>query len=80
MSGYEDPKALFGGPSGLEFYHAIANIIADKEFLSPGALIALEVGHKQADIVCKLLSSVGVSRTEVWLDPWGKPRTVIARK
>ena len=75
---YEDPKALLGGPSGLDFYHAIARLIQDKNFLRPGGLAALEVGHGQARAVENILRASGRSRrTEIWSDPWGKERTIL---
>ncbi|KJA20712.1 hypothetical protein HYPSUDRAFT_772346 [Hypholoma sublateritium FD-334 SS-4] len=77
---FEDPKALFGGPSGLEFYHAIARFVSSKNILKPDALVALEVGHDQASTVESIMLATGkFQRTEIWLDPWGKRRTVIAR-
>ncbi|EDR11878.1 uncharacterized protein LACBIDRAFT_313779 [Laccaria bicolor S238N-H82] len=80
VSDYEDPKALFGGPTGLEFYHAIARFLCRKGVLSPNALVALEVGREQAEKVEQVVLSTGLFRhTEIWLDPWGKQRTVIAR-
>jgi len=76
---FEDPRALFGGPSGLEFYHAISRLISHKDILNPGAIVALEVGHDQASAVQALMHDTGrFLRTEIWLDPWGKQRTVIA--
>ncbi|KAF8973110.1 S-adenosyl-L-methionine-dependent methyltransferase [Flammula alnicola] len=78
--GFEDPKALFGGPSGFDFYHAIAHIISHKDILKPSAVVALEVGHDQAITVENLMRDTGrFRRTDIWLDPWGKQRTVIAR-
>lgn len=77
--GFEDPRALFGGPSGLEFYRAISRLISNKDILNPGAIVALEVGHDQASAVQALMVNTGrFLRTEIWLDPWGKQRTVIA--
>lgn len=77
---FEDPKALFGGPSGLEFYHAIARLVFSKEILRPNAMVALEVGHDQATSVENIMRATGrFCHTEIWLDPWGKQRTVIAR-
>ncbi|KAJ6587098.1 S-adenosyl-L-methionine-dependent methyltransferase [Mycena vulgaris] len=76
---YEDPKALFGGPDGLDFYHAIAALVARKGFLKPGAIVALEVGDGQAASVQDIFNSTARMKTEIWLDPWKKKRTVIAR-
>ena len=78
VSAFEDPKALFGGPSGMEFYHAIARFVAREDTLSPGAIVALEVGHRQAKAVQALLQNTSnIKRTEIWNDPWGKERTVV---
>ncbi len=69
--------ALFGGPSGLEFYRAIARIVSRQGFLKPDAVVALEVGHDQAEEVEDILRDTGeIQRTEIWNDPWGKARTV----
>lgn len=77
---YEDPRALFGGLSGLDFYHAIARLVARKGFLTPDAVVVVEVGDGQADVVQEIMRTVGqMSQTEVWIDPWGKERTVVAR-
>lgn len=77
---FEDPKALFGGPTGFEFYHAIARLVSHKDILKPKAVVALEVGHDQATTVQRLMHDTGRFReTDIWLDPWGKQRTVIAR-
>ncbi|KAF8638026.1 hypothetical protein AX16_010658 [Volvariella volvacea WC 439] len=80
VSDFEDPKALFGGPSGLDFYYAIARLLRQKDILNPGGIVALEVGHKQAKDVQTILQQVAqVAHTEIWTDPWHKERTVIAR-
>lgn len=77
---YEDPKALFGGPTGLDFYHAIVRLLCRSELFNPNALVALEVGHQQAETVQALLRSSGrIVKSDIWTDPWGKKRTVIAR-
>ncbi|KAG6837507.1 hypothetical protein H0H93_008432 [Arthromyces matolae] len=79
VTDYEDPKALFGGPDGLSFYHAIASLVRQKRFLRPGALIALEVGHNQAEDVKQIMrSEAHMHSVEIWSDPWGKQRTVVA--
>ncbi|KAJ7594294.1 S-adenosyl-L-methionine-dependent methyltransferase [Mycena floridula] len=81
VSGHEDPRALFGGPDGLDFYRSIAHSIVREGFLASDATIALEVGHEQADAVSEILHTIArVQSLEVWYDPWGKPRTVVAKK
>lgn len=80
VTNFEDPKALFGGPTGLDFYHAIMRLICRTDLFKPQAIVALEVGHKQAETVQALLRSTGrVSSSDIWTDPWGKQRTVVAR-
>ncbi|KAJ7268750.1 S-adenosyl-L-methionine-dependent methyltransferase [Mycena haematopus] len=76
---YEDPLALIGGgPDGLDFYTKIAHLLQRAPTFLRG-LIALEVGDGQADAVQRILREVAGLESEVWLDPWGKKRTVIAR-
>ncbi|KAJ4001586.1 S-adenosyl-L-methionine-dependent methyltransferase [Lentinula boryana] len=76
---FEDPTALIGGYDGLEFYRVITSLVARPGFLSHKAMVALEVGHSQADAVCDMLNPTGF-RISVWTDPWGKKRTVIAQR
>ncbi|KAF8210551.1 S-adenosyl-L-methionine-dependent methyltransferase [Mycena galopus ATCC 62051] len=76
---YEDPKALFGGPDGLDFYHAIAALVARKGFLNPGAVVAVEVGDGQAEDVQNIFRETAGAESEIWLDPWDKKRTVVVR-
>ncbi|KAJ3567583.1 hypothetical protein NP233_g6276 [Leucocoprinus birnbaumii] len=80
VSEYEDPKALFGGPSGLEFYEAIARFVGREGMVSSDGVVALEVGRGQAKAVEELIRTTGrVRYTEIWKDPWGVERTVIGR-
>lgn len=80
MSDFEDPRALFGGPSGLEFYEAIARLIAREDVLSPDGVVALEVGRGQSKAVEALIRSTGrVRHTQVWVDPWGVERAVFGQ-
>ncbi|KAF5351867.1 hypothetical protein D9756_007570 [Leucocoprinus leucothites] len=80
VSEYEDPKALFGGPSGLEFYEAIARFVGRKDMMTSDGVVALEVGRGQAKAVEELIRTTGrVHHTEIWTDPWGIERTVIGR-
>ncbi|KAF8070616.1 S-adenosyl-L-methionine-dependent methyltransferase [Lyophyllum atratum] len=79
VTAYEDRKALLGGPTGLDFYHAIARLVRRRDFLRPGAVVALEVGHGQAQDVERIMRLHAHMRdTEIWSDPWGKQRTVLA--
>jgi HemK-like putative methylase len=80
VSNFEDPKALFGGPSGLEFYEAIARLIAREGFLSPDGVVALEVGYGQSKAVEALIRTTGGMRhTQIWMDPWGVERAIFGR-
>lgn len=81
VSQFEDPLALFGGPKGFDFYYAIARLVSNNaNLLKPNALVVLEVGHNQAATVERLMRNTGrFSFTDIWTDPWGKQRTVLAR-
>ncbi|KAI6098981.1 S-adenosyl-L-methionine-dependent methyltransferase [Pisolithus croceorrhizus] len=86
VKNYEDPRALLGDlpgcpaqNSGLSFYHIIARFLAQKDVLREGAIVVLEVGDRQAGDVEKILHwSAGLRNTEIWTDPWGKQRVVLA--
>lgn len=79
VANFEDPTALIGGSDGLQYYRDIANLISRDGFLSSDAVIALEVGHSQADVVSDMIHSKGFN-TDIWRDPWGKKRTVIGHR
>ena len=80
VSEYEDPRALFGGSSGFEFYEAIADFVGREGVVSADGIVALEVGRGQARVVEELIRSTGrVRHTKIWKDPWGVERTVIGR-
>ena len=51
---YEPRLALDGGNDGLVFYHRLADI--SPSLLKPDGLLALEVGHTQAEAVSALLT------------------------
>ncbi|KAI0040011.1 S-adenosyl-L-methionine-dependent methyltransferase [Auriscalpium vulgare] len=83
---WEDPAALLGDlpaapPSGgLAFYHAIAALLARGDVLRAGGWLALEVGAGQARAVAAVVGAAlaGASETQIWCDPWGKERVVVA--
>ncbi|KAH7888508.1 S-adenosyl-L-methionine-dependent methyltransferase [Phlebopus sp. FC_14] len=86
VKSYEDPLALLGDPPGtmeqhgLSFYHWIASLVARKGVLRDGAIVALEVGHQQAEAVERILhQTAGFRNTEIWRDPWDIQRVVVAR-
>ena len=86
---WEDRRALLGdlptdrsgdgsGGRGLMFYHRIAQIVSTDGVLATNGVVALEVGHTQAEEVREILGETGrISVTEVWEDPWGVPRVVV---
>lgn len=71
----EPRMALDGGPDGLLFYRAIADIWLPR--LKPGGLIALEIGEDQGDAVAALLRKSGVQALETHRDLAGLNRAVI---
>lgn len=77
---FEDRGALLaGGPTGLDFYHGIFRLISSPGFLSPKAVVALEVGQGQAGDVERIMRDCPTIRTtDIWKDPWGVERTVLA--
>lgn len=89
VQNFEDSRALLGDPpgtpstDGLTFYRAIARLVAQDGVLSDtdGSVVVLEVGDKQAAAVENILKrDGGLGRTEIWKDPWGKERVVVARR
>jgi methylase of polypeptide subunit release factors len=77
---WEDHKALHGGPTGLDCYHTIARLLKSRHLTHSGTILALEVGHNQAKDVEEIIRSVGtVQSSEIWVDPWGIRRAVIAQ-
>ncbi|RPD59882.1 S-adenosyl-L-methionine-dependent methyltransferase [Lentinus tigrinus ALCF2SS1-6] len=92
---YEDIQALLGdSPSphasgapaedrtkGLTFYHRIAALVGGHGLLRAGGTLALEVGAGQAPAVAAIVQAkAGVDKIDVWKDPWGKERVVVARR
>jgi len=66
---------------GLTFYRAIADLVGNHGLVKEGGVAVLEVGHNQSNDVAGLMSKIGkASRTEIWKDPWGVERCVLAWK
>lgn len=74
---YEPLSALDGGDDGLLFYRRIAELLP--ALLAPGGLVALEVGHDQADAVAALLSASGCTSVRFARDLAGIRRVAAAR-
>jgi len=76
---FEDQRALLADEGGLAFYHAIAKLARRGNILTSDGLVVLEVGDDQAKAVQEIMQAVGgFSKTEIWLDPCGKERVVLA--
>ena len=74
-----DPEmALFGGPDGLDFLRPFCAECS--AFLSPGGLVALEVGYDQGETVLDLLKAAGLIEPTLESDLAGIPRFPLARK
>ncbi|MCY3682727.1 MAG: peptide chain release factor N(5)-glutamine methyltransferase [Gemmatimonadetes bacterium] len=75
-----DPRlALDGGRDGLDFYRKI--IPASIPLLAPGGLLALEIGHDQADAVTQLLNrQMDLARIATHTDLGGYPRAILAKR
>lgn len=74
---YEPRIALDGGCDGLDFYRRLAAVCPDA--LTNNGMIAFEVGHTQADEVCRLLEK-DFQDIETVCDLAGIKRVVLARK
>lgn len=74
---FEPEGALFAGPDGLVFHWRI--IDGAREFLSPGCLLALEVGIAQARAVAERMRKAGYSGVERIRDLSGTERVVVGR-
>lgn len=68
---FEPDQALFAGSDGLDSYRRIVPLL--EAMLAPGGLAVLEIGHKQADAVGRLLACEGLSAT-LREDLGGRPR------
>ncbi len=73
---WEPIAALDGGGDGLAVLRRLAAECAG--FLQPGGLLALEIGHDQAEAVSGLLAAAGYESITVRPDYGGQPRIVTA--
>nr|VWO97215.1 Zn(2)-C6 fungal-type domain-containing protein [Ganoderma boninense] len=68
---------------GLVFYYRIAALASRHCLLRrSGGTLALEVGDGQADDVVRIVENnfgALLEEVDVWRDPWGKRRVVVAR-
>ncbi len=75
---YEPRMALDGGADGLRFYTHFAETA--QRNLNAGGMLALEVGHTQAQTVFDLLCANGWQRVEICKDLAGIERVVLGYK
>ena len=73
---YEPGTALFAGASGLDVYQRL--VPQARRALSPGGLLAMEIGYGQRDALAELLCAW--DRVEFLDDLQGIPRVVLARR
>lgn len=78
LAGYEPLAALDGGPDGLDAYRALAGRVGS--CLVPAGKALLEIGHGQADAVCRLMAGSALKLLEINHDLAGIPRCLIVRR
>lgn len=71
---HEPGGALFAGPDGLDALRIIASGAPD--WLAPGGMLAVEIGHRQGDATAELFAGSGLREVAVRADLAGKPRMV----
>ncbi|OQX88550.1 protein-(glutamine-N5) methyltransferase, release factor-specific [candidate division KSB1 bacterium 4484_87] len=75
---FEPHTALFGGEDGLDAFRRLQEIT--DQILSPGGLLALEIGASQGEAVKQIFAKLGrFSHTEIIRDLNGLPRVFWAR-
>ncbi|HOC09523.1 MAG TPA: protein-(glutamine-N5) methyltransferase, release factor-specific, partial [Bacillota bacterium] len=73
---HEPPHALYGGADGLDFYKRIA--AGSSRHIIRGGLLAVEIGHDQAEAVQSILDQTGAyTGIEVIKDLAGRDRVVL---
>ncbi len=68
--------ALDGGPDGLDPYRVIA--AGAGEFLRPGGMLAVEIGHEQGESVAALFGEAGFGEVAIRKDLSGLDRVVMS--
>jgi release factor glutamine methyltransferase len=76
VSCHEAPTALDGGAEGVDFYPALAS--EAMRLLVPGGLVALEIGHGQADRAREICAHAGLERISMRRDYNGLERMITA--
>ena len=75
---WEPAEALFSGVDGLDAIRAIAAEAG--EWLRPGGVLLLEIGHRQGDAVRSLLTAAGYTDVEIRSDLADRDRIAYARR
>lgn len=75
---WEPHGALFSGADGLDAIRAIAQ--AAPEWLAPDGWLVLEIGHRQASSVHRILAGQGMTHVEVVGDAAGRDRIACAQR
>lgn len=73
---WEPHSALFAGVDGLDDVRTIISRV--REWLVPGGLLVIEIGHSQGDAVMELMSIAGLVDGRIVRDLAGKPRFACA--
>lgn len=71
---FEPRSALDGGPDGLELVRRVVD--AAPRHLASGGVLAVEIGHDQADATERLFEAAGFEQTERDTDYGGRQRVV----
>jgi release factor glutamine methyltransferase len=72
---FEPSQALFGGPTGMEFYELLAN--KGRQHLEGGGKLFMEVGYRQAQAVATLFAALGWTVVDIVPDLSGVSRVVV---
>lgn len=75
---HEPVLALDGGEDGLEFYRKIVSGACD--FLTPGGLLAFEIGYDQGEALRGMLTRAGYRKVEILKDLSGLDRVALGWK
>jgi len=75
---FDPPRALDGGPDGLDAYRSIASDIG--RLLSPHGSLVLELGAGQREAVAELFAATGLAAGPARHDLSGMPRALVVRR
>ena len=74
VRGHEPAGALFAGPEGLDAYRALIPQLPG--LLGPGGVALVEIGATQAEAVCTIAATAGLS-AQLHHDLGGRPRVLL---